>query len=105
MTTMTCAHTNTTLAKQRGTRQRLRCTDCLAVLPWQKIGAQAPAQQQTAQTTPNTPQPVQQGETQPLAWLSDLTVGDLRALAKDKGHTGYSSMKKADLIDMLRGDA
>lgn len=32
----------------------------------------------------------------------DWTVADLRARAKELGLTGYSSLRKADLIDRLR---
>lgn len=32
----------------------------------------------------------------------DWTVADLRARAKDLGLTGYSKLKKSDLIDKLR---
>ena len=34
--------------------------------------------------------------------LSKLTLADLKAKAKDKGVKGYSTMKKADLIDALK---
>lgn len=33
--------------------------------------------------------------------LSDKTVAELRALAKDRGLSGYSTLKKAELIDLL----
>jgi len=33
--------------------------------------------------------------------LNDLTVSELKAMAKDKGLEGYSSLKKAELIELI----
>jgi len=35
--------------------------------------------------------------------LDSMTAGDLKKLAKERGLTGYSKMKKAELIDLLYG--
>lgn len=35
--------------------------------------------------------------------LSDMTVQELREIAKEKGVTGYSGLDKASLIDALEG--
>jgi len=37
-------------------------------------------------------------------YWSDYTVKELRAEAKERGHKGYSSMKKDDLIHLLIGE-
>jgi len=46
--------------------------------------------------------PVKKEVTAKSVDLDSLTVADLRAMAKDKGLTGYSKLKKADLVEALK---
>jgi small subunit ribosomal protein S2 len=39
---------------------------------------------------------------EPTLDLESMTVVDLRALAKERGLSGYSTLKKAELIDLLK---
>ncbi len=57
-----------------------------------KEQAQQPAQEQAKQEAPAKPQ----------ADLESLTVPELRQLAKQKGMSGYSKLRKAELIDALK---
>lgn len=48
------------------------------------------------------PEPVVEVAESPSA-LSDMTVQELRGIAKENGVTGYSGLDKASLIDALEG--
>ena len=41
-------------------------------------------------------------EEKPEVNLASLTVKELKDLAKERGLTGYSGLKKAELIDLLK---
>ena len=52
---------------------------------------------------PQAPEPVAEVAESPSAALSDMTVQELRGIAKENGVTGYSGLDKASLIDVLEG--
>jgi hypothetical protein len=57
--------------------------------------------EETAQTTEaDSEEPVQEAEAQPSQDYSAMTVSELRELARERGLTGYSSMTKAELIEL-----
>lgn len=51
---------------------------------------------------PQAPESVVEVAESPSA-LSDMTVQELRGIAKENGVTGYSGLDKASLIDALEG--
>lgn len=51
---------------------------------------------------PQTPESVVEVAESPST-LSDMTVQELRGIAKENGVTGYSGLDKASLIDALEG--
>jgi hypothetical protein len=51
---------------------------------------------------PQAPESVVEVAENPSA-LSDMTVQELRGIAKENGVTGYSGLDKASLIDALEG--
>lgn len=51
---------------------------------------------------PQAPEPIVEAAESPSV-LSDMTVQELRGIAKENGLTGYSGLDKAGLIDALEG--
>jgi hypothetical protein len=45
--------------------------------------------------------PAPQSATAGTPTYGEMSVGDLKALAKDKGLSGYSKMKKDELVELL----
>ena len=59
------------------------------------VKAKPAAKKETAKATPK------KATVKPSADLSSKTVAELKAMAKDSGISGYTSLKKAELIAAL----
>lgn len=89
-------HSYDKVVRQRGQRYRRQCSDCPNIGPWETTaGVQDTNSSVRLATTPET-----KTQVSGPAW-DDLTVNDLRQHAKEYGITGYSKMKKSDLIKAL----
>lgn len=55
------------------------------------------------QSKPVKPETVEEPETVEDVALDDMTLKDLKSLAKETGIEGYSTLAKAELLDALKG--
>lgn len=92
------------IARQRGTRVRHACRKCKHIDPWEKSG---PKGDHTVKATTGAGKSEVMSET-PIhdavldaTFWNGATVADLKEMAKKRGLTGYSKMKRDDLIAAL----
>lgn len=84
-----CEHPVVYVARQRGSKVRLKCESCGHLGKWTKV--------EVVTEPPAAPVAVQDSKPD----HEGMTVAELRALAKGAGITGYSKMKKSDLVAAL----
>ncbi len=75
----------------------------LVVQAHRKLGLEVPPRPPSpVRPTVANPDPAPAPPPTPVIW-DGATVAELRAEAKARGLSGYSKMKKADLVDLLGG--
>lgn len=88
---------NWQVVRRQGNRVRHQCTECLTMDRWTKAVQYHPDVHPDVSPDVSPDVPV----ITPSEPMTDLTVSQLRALCKDRGITGYSKMRRDELIDTL----
>lgn len=98
---------NWTVARMRGRKVRHKCSKCLHMDKWrfnpftemkEEIVKVAEEVRKSGEAAIAATQKI---EALNATFWNGATVADLRQMAKDKGYTGYSKMKRDDLIALL----
>ena len=97
-TNLRCTHPSWQIVRERGSRRRYQCTTCFHIDPWVKT-----REVETGKTVYT--RGVKDVSLPPIKHMFDyayFNVTELRHMAKERGLTGYSKMKKDDLVDLLQ---
>lgn len=90
------------IVRMRANKVRYQCSSCLKIGPWEKSQGYTNPTKPAHNFGPVVNLPGDKNfKLGTEADYNSMTVGDLRTIAKDKGMTGYSKMKKDDLIAAL----
>jgi hypothetical protein len=80
------------IARRRGKKVRHQCSKCKRMDPWTKVEVRTKEKKAVAP---------EMKEVLDATFWNGATVADLKQMAKEKGITGYSKMKRDDLLKVL----